>query len=315
MARKNITDGLYQKSNGVWERIEIINGKRRSFSSKNPEKVWEKRNSALSEATDKIVEQDDGPLFETVCDEYEKSIEKMKYGTQRTYFPAVRRARKHFMGKRMREIEPYMISDFLKSFSGSARTTVSNQKTVINAVFQTWIDSPLWHGDANPAKLVSIPKGLKKTKRQPPTDEQVKIVKDHYMEPDALPAVLYLCTGERRGEACAIRLKDVDFENKTITINKSLEFRNNHPHLNDWTKTPAGERKIPLLNMLAEALEPMRNMNPDTYLISRSTKPLKWTQYDKLWTDFWKKYGYAHKIEKTEKQRQLLRMPCNQMES
>lgn len=47
-------------------------------------------------------------------------------------------------------------------------------------------------------------KGTKKEKRPPPTEEQVQLVKDHYLDPDALPAVVFLCTGERRGEACGM---------------------------------------------------------------------------------------------------------------
>lgn len=303
MPKKKITDGLRLMPNGTtWCRAEVIDGKRRFFYSKDPQVVWDKRNAALSKAEEAKKVKDKGPLWEDVCDAYEKQIYKMKYGTQRTYLPALRRARERFKGKHIREIEPYMISEFLKSLSGMAQTTVSNQKTILNAIFQTWIDSPEWRGDYNPAKLTSIPKGLKKGKRQPPTEDQVKIVKEHYKDPDALIAVVYLCTGERRGEACGIQLKDIDFENKTISITSSIAFRNNKPYITD-TKTPAGIRKIPLLSMLEEALEPLRNLPPETYILSGTDKPLTFSQYDKKWNDFWKKYGQAHLIEKVERQK------------
>jgi len=300
--KKKLTDGLRHKKNGVWEREETINGKRRSFSSLDPQTVWNKRNAALTEAQNIKTELASGPLWETVCDAYEEQVYKMKYGTQRTYLPAVKRAHDRFKGKRMREIEPYMISEFLKSLSGMAHTTVSNQKTILNAIFQLWIDSPVWRGDANPAKMTSIPKGLKRTKRNPPTDEQVNIVKQHYLDADALPAVIYLCTGERRGEACAIQLKDIDFTNKTISITQAVEFRHNKPFLKG-TKTAAGVRKIPLLSMLESALEPFKNMSPDIYILSGKEKPLTYSQYDKVWSDFWHKYGFAHEV--TEKQRKV----------
>mgnify|MGYP000853082239 CR=1 FL=1 len=295
MPKKKITDGLRQKKNGTWERAETIDGERRWFSSKDPAKVWEKRNAALGKAANKQVEKDKGPLFKEVADVYEEHVRNMKYGTQRSYLPAIARAKKHFGAFHMREIEPYMISEFLKGMSAMAKTTVSNQKTVINAIFQIWIDSPEWRGDNNPSKAVSIPRGLKHTKRNPPTDEQVKIVKDHYLDADALPAVVFLCTGERRGEACGIQLKDIDFKKKVIYIRNSVEHIGNKPHVTT-TKTPAGVRKIPLLKMLEKALKPLRKLPLDTYILSGTDKPLTTSQYNHIWAKFWHKYGYATEL-------------------
>lgn len=299
MARHKSTDGLHKKKNGVYERQEVIHGKRRSFSSKDPDEVWRKRNEAISIA-ECDTEHDAGPLFEVVSDAYKARVENMKYGTQKTYLPAINRAREYFKGKKMREIEPYMIAVFLQSMTNMAQTTVSNQKTILNSIFQEWIDSPIWRGDCNPAKLTSIPKGLKKGRRLPPTEDQIKIVKDHYKDSDALPAVIYLCTGERRGEACGIRLRDIDFINKTISITKAIEFRNNRPYITG-TKTDAGVRTIPLLDMLAEALEPIKGSSPDIYILSNSNEPLKYSEYDKRWTAFWKKYGFAHEVKEKQK--------------
>ncbi len=300
MARNKATDGLHKKSDGRWELSEIINGERRWFSSVSPEKVWAKRDEAIKESANKQTEKDLGPLFETVSDAYEAVVDKMKTGTQKSYLPAIKRAREHFKDQRMREIEPYMIAQFLKSLSGMAHTTVSNQKTVINAIFQLWIDSPVWRGDCNPSELTKMPRGLKKGKRLPPTDGQVQIVKDHHMEPDALPAVVFLCTGERRGEACAIRLEDIDFDANEIIITRAVEHINNRPHVTA-TKTEAGVRKIPLLSLLREALEPMRNMPSDTYILSGTSMPLTESQYSRRWAAFWRKHGMAHPIVREKK--------------
>jgi integrase len=196
----------------------------------------------------------------------------------------------------MREIEPYMISEFLQSISSMAKTTVSNQKSVLNAIFQLWIESPQWRGDRNPAKVINIPRGLKHTKRQPPTDDQVKIVKEHYLEPDALPAVVFLCTGERRGEACGIQLKDIDFEKKIIYITKHVDHKGNKPVILEGAKTKAGVRQVPLLKMLEEALQPLRNLPPDTYILGQGKEPLTTSKYNRMWANFWHKYGHATEL-------------------
>lgn len=299
MAKRKITDGLrYRSEDGLWERSEVINGKRRRFRAKDPEKVWEKRDEAIIEAQNKQKDIDLGPLFEDVADRYERIVYDMKAGTQKSYKPAIKRAVKYFSGKRMREIEPYMIALFLDTVSGMAHTTVSNQKTVINAIFQLWIDDPEWHGDYNPAALTKMPRGLKRGKRLPPTEDQVKVVKDHYLDPDALPAVVYLCTGERRGEACAIQLKDIDFEKGIIHTNKAVEHINNKPHIT-VTKTEAGIRAVPLLSMLREALMPLCNLPPDTFILSGTNTPLTASQYSRRWAAFWHKHGFAHPVVRT----------------
>lgn len=60
------------------------------------------------------------------------------------------------------------------------------------------------------------------------------------MDPDALPAVVFLCTGERRGEACGIQLRDIDFGKKTISITKHIGHQGNRPIVLDGTKRQLG---------------------------------------------------------------------------
>ena len=297
MPRSKITDGLRQKANGSWERSEYINGKRRWFADADPAKVWEKRDAAIRQIEIDEELRSLGPTFNEVADVYEEQVRNMKNGTQKSYLPAIKRARDYFGSMRMKDIEPYAVATFLQTVTSMARTTVSNQKTVLNGIFQIWIESPEWRGDRNPAKLARLPKGLRKTKRLPPTEEQVQIVKDHYLDPDALIAVLFLCTGERKGEACGIQVKDIDFENGIIYIRKAVEHIGNRPHIT-VTKTEAGIRKIPLLDMLREALEPFRDADPEMFILSGRTTPLTESQYKRKWVDFWRKHNMAHPIER-----------------
>ena len=294
MSRRKITDGLHKRADGRWERKEKINGKPRWFSSMDPAEVWKKRDAAVAFAPKEEAEKAAGPLFDEVADAYEDVVRNMPYGTQKAYLPAIRRARRQFGKRRIKGIEPYEVSDYLKSISSMARTTVLNQKTVLNGIFQTWVDSPRWQGNRNVAKLTTVPHGLRKGKRPPPTEDQVLIVKKHYMDPDALPAVVYLCTGERKGEACGIQLKDIDFDRGVIRMYKHVELIGNKPHMLDGAKTEAGVREIPLLGMLREALEPLRRLPPDTYILGLGKKPLSGSQYNRLWVAFWRKHGMAH---------------------
>lgn len=297
MPRKKITDGLRQRANGSWEISRNINGKRRWFTDKDPSVVWEKYNNALKQAELDDSPNNPGPLFEEVADVYYERVMNMKNGTQKSYKPAIKRAKDWFAGKHMEEIEPYMVSQFLKSLSGMARTTVSNQKTVLNSIFQIWIDSPEWKGDRNPSELTKLPRGLKRGKRLPPTVLQIQIVKDNYLDPDALIAVLCLCTGQRKGEACGIQVKDIDFEQGYIHVCKSVEHIGNKPHITT-TKTESGLRYVPLLDILKQALWRFKDEDPDVFILSGTKTPLTESQYRKKWVSFWRKHGMAHPVTK-----------------
>ena len=291
--RRKLTDGLYLRKDGRYQRKEQIGGVWRTFSAQTPAEVWAKIDAATEEQRSEeraaAAAAQAGPLFAEVADEYRGIVLGMKPGTQKSYLPAIQRATDAFGNCHMKEIEPYMIAQFLRGseMAGRAATTVGNQKTVINNIYQYWIDSPKWRGDCTPAK-------------QPPTDAEVRLVKEHYLDPDALLPVAYLCTGERRGEMCAIQLRDIDFKKNVIHIRKTVEHQGNTPVLRDYAKTPAGIRQVPLLSMLREALQPVRKLPKDTYIIGLNTKPVSKSRYDRMWQKFWRKYGVAQPIPRTK---------------
>ena len=82
--------------------------------------------------------------------------------------------------------------------------------------------------------------------------------------------VLILFTGLRLGEALGLRWEDVDFENKCLTVERTLEYvKNRHagkgePHycfVEGSTKTTSGERTIPLNQTAFQALRELQKIN------------------------------------------------------
>lgn len=78
-----------------------------------------------------------------------------------------------------------------------------------------------------------------------------------------------LGTGTRIGECLALRWEDLDFENRIITVNHSLTYR---PTLETGSsemrislpKTDAGIRTIPMLDVVKDAFEILREEQEDT---------------------------------------------------
>lgn len=100
-------------------------------------------------------------------------------------------------------------------------------------------------------------------------------------------AKFLLYTGCRRGEALALTPADVDFERKTININKTVEWIGNIPQIKYQPKTYAGFREIPIPDILFPEL---CNRSKQKYifqnsrgdLIENSRLTLDWNKLRKI---------------------------------
>lgn len=98
-----------------------------------------------------------------------------------------------------------------------------------------------------------------------------------------------LYTGCRRNEALAIQYKDIDFEKKTISVNKAVLWINNKPTITS-TKSASGNRIIPLLSPLEELLKDQK-YKKDDFLFSINGEPVERKQARMMWDKFRKETG------------------------
>lgn len=263
MARK-ITDGLRLRNDGVWERQETIHGKRVSFSSKDPKKVWEKYRAYQEKIGG-------GLTFPAMADEWwEYKEPRLSPNTVTGYRTALRRAKEYFPGS-LEEITPSKIKSYLSrlaSVHGFARRTVSHHLVVIAGVFG-WAcqehDYP-----QNPTKLVSLPDDLPNGKRSMPTDVQIAKVKALSDTPDGLFFYFLMYTGLRLGEALALQWQDIGAT--TINVTKSLCFAGRNNGEIRPPKTVQGIRQVIYLEKLKAVLEPRRGL-PEQYVFG-GDKPM-----------------------------------------
>lgn len=104
-----------------------------------------------------------------------------------------------------------------------AKKTIRGYVQVINAIFDFAIDNRVI--DYNPASKLKIPQTATETKkRRALTKEERKRVREfeHRAQPSAM---LMMMSGLRRGEATALQWNDIDFENNTISVTKSYNFK------------------------------------------------------------------------------------------
>lgn len=292
MAKKKIKT----RKDGLIERVRTFNGKRVHFYGRTEAEV----NRKIALYQDDI---EKGPFFKDVADVYRREVlEHMTNGTQKGYAPCLDRAIDEFGDLRMRSISPFAINALLERMKaqGYARSTANNQKTVISCVFGIWIGNDIWRGDYNPAKLAKIPRGMPKEERLPPSPEQLQIVRRAVREyrggqPDTglVMAAIYLYTGQRRGEALALQVADIDFDAWELRVSKAVEHVTNAPSITT-TKTAAGVRSVPILAPLRPLFESFRNMDPSLYIIGLREQPLTAAQYSHYWTRLCRTHNMAH---------------------
>lgn len=96
-------------------------------------------------------------------------------------------------------------------------------------------------------------------------EEQQLFIKQLQKEPFKNIFTIAIYTGMRMGEILALKKDDIDFKNKTITINRSLtKDENGIPILGTTTKTYSSKRTIPITSLIeTELKESIKNMIPN----------------------------------------------------
>ena len=143
----------------------------------------------------------------------------------------------------------------------------------------------------NPCIGIVLPSPVERTKQVVPlASEEVERLKSELSKIDSRGQPLYcygsaylliLNTGLRMGEALSLHWDDIDFENKTITIDKTNILTKKRDsdgnsmggyelQTQESTKTASGNRVIPMNRSAEEALRALKTDNETPYVITNS---------------------------------------------
>lgn len=110
--------------------------------------------------------------------------------------------------------------------------------------------------------------------------ELVKYLMKNISNPNHLGIFLSLCSGMRLGEVCSLKIKDIDFEQKLICVNKTVQrlkdSDSGETYLSITTpKSKRSKRTIPITNFLLKILKncEIDNYSREDYLIGRKEIP------------------------------------------
>lgn len=229
---------MYQRPDGLFEKSMQLDGKRVTFRGKTEKEVIKK-----IAAFDGVKAK--GRAFPVVAEEWRgEAWERISPNSRRNYSKPYDRAVEHFKGA-VAEIDSDAIRAFLYELikKGYAQKTILAHRMVLNQIF----DTAIMKGDIqiNPVTNVKLPKNLPKSNRSAPTDAEIETIKTSVSAPFGLFALFILHTGCRLGEALAVTGSDIDYNNRTLTISRSLYWLSSTPAFKS-PKTKAGERTVPI---------------------------------------------------------------------
>lgn len=151
---------------------------------------------------------------------------------------------------------------------GFAARTVSFYRSTIRQIMQRAVGRVI---ASNPVDLVQLTQpGQKAEQRRALLEEEQGWIWDtpHRAQP---VAVIMMLSGLRRGELAALTWADVDLKERTITVNKTMEYPPNQPpKLRHLTKSATGMRTVDIPQKLAEY---MAQMPKDSALVIHTTTP------------------------------------------
>ena len=240
MARINYAKLYTLRSDGRYQASYIgADGKRKYVYDKDPQRLYEK----LNELT-----QPKAVTFADVAEDWsDKHREEIGNKTWQNYAPHYADIVELHGKKAVENITALdVINDLKKAQAKQCSATVISTR---RSIYKMILDHALVLGyiQFNPAIGVKMPKGIKRNRREAPTENiaQQIMTKD---APFSLFARLLLCSGLRKGEALALTWGDIT--DTHIIVNKALDYYiHTKPELKA-PKTEAGKRVVPIIAAL-----------------------------------------------------------------
>lgn len=155
------------------------------------------------------------------------------------------------------------------------------------------------------SKMVKLPKKVEKKVRFLTVEEQNKFLQQAEGSAYYHQFLLVLQTGLRTGELVGLKWEDLDFENRKITISRSMEFRYEYQEFKvGEPKSKHGYRTIPMTQTAYEILKLKESQKDTRYVcaekyadfvfLCRKGSPVKNSTYDTALYKLTEKAGIDH---------------------
>lgn len=196
-------------------------------------------------------------------------------------------------GIRLSALKSHHIQEMLNDIIsvGHYRTAEIVRLTIKQIIQQAIINEYIYK---DVSLKVSLPQSQKKEKRALSNEEKAILEKAKLTQRERVFVDLLYYTGVRRGEALALTVKDVDFKNRRLIINKNLVIKDGESHIKNSPKTSAGNRSIPLPTKLLSELQEYIAHTRNIYLFTmKNGEPMSKSSFRRFWYNILDKMNVA----------------------
>jgi len=246
----------------------------------------EARNSGVSvrELADNAIRRTDGtiaskptcltPLSDFIADDFLiwlRTSSGLKWSTVDTYHDNFRMLKPHLGKLTLSELDSRHVQQILNSLARTkprSSNTYFKAKSFLGAVWNfAKIERGLVNGADPVDDSVKIPKGTKGKKKHAYTLQEIYAMLAAVEDPTLRTAMLVAAfTGLRCGEIEGLKWED--FDGKTLTIRRDVY----KGHIQETPKTDASAEPVPLISIVAEGLNELRNESECEWIFAGQTK-------------------------------------------
>lgn len=255
---KRRADGRFQK------KITLPNGNAKflySSATTEREAIKDFNRQMLTLETERINSLNFDSIAEAWADERFPTVQN---NTLKQYRPCKAEAVNYFGDIPIAEISAAKIKSYLEMLNrkGYSKKTIKDRYAILKQIFNfAWENEQI---EKNPCFSIKLKfsRDTETSQREAATVREETAIKNASNNIDfVFFAKFLLFTGCRRGEALALTPKDIDFNNKTVSITKTVEWLGSKPQIKRQPKTYAGNRIIPLPDIIIDELKHRTSQN------------------------------------------------------
>lgn len=276
---------IKRAKSGKWRaRVSFqVNGKqefqsKQGFDTKKQATIWASKIELLKKSNniEQLADKKVSDYFEEWVDIYKSGME---YATQYQYQNTLDNIKKYMPNVRMKDFTRTIFQNFINEFgTDHSKETVSKRKNHISQCMRdAFADGVIKKDPTIRIQLTGKP-GKSEDDKFLELDDFVALTRyveheldsSEYENKSYLAIYIALHTGLRFGEVIALTSDDVDFKNKTISVNKAYDQKH---HLKS-TKTESSNRTVPVDNALLSRLSGIEGSYCDisNYAVSKTLK-------------------------------------------
>lgn len=252
-----------RKDGRLMKRVSV-NGQIKTIYSDNP-KDLEKQYIELKHLSNKgMIAEDNGLNIEQWANKWFDTYKADKeQATKNMYSDAIKLYIVPELGNiKLKNIKENDITSMLNKLNDKPR-----QKEIVLLTIKQILDKAvdndyIYKNVANKVKI----KKHKSVEKIPLTELDIDYLKKAVkIDPRCYMVLFMLYTGIRREEVAPLLYKDIDIENKTVTINKAVHWNKNKPTIKSTKNEDV--RKIPILDVIFDTINEMKQSHKDNDIV------------------------------------------------